>query len=257
MLLGHKGKYKSQSDLMRSVTEDVRRRPWEGKAPASARVGWHASPEELAIVLQEEADPSWEAQEAADAASLIVNIDDSIRRGHGAIALIWSSNLGTKLPHWVVVSGRTRSHTEDPDGFWILDPTAANRPDTDLRYESFLHDRKLPINQVCACQAWKDSSGREHFGQRIWVSRGRFEELLDEGAVKGNGLRYAIVNGGKGRQGPNDNKPRDSAEKILTNARVAEQATVAAIATRDVAVESLPIDTEGTSTGSRTPRKKK
>jgi|GEM_PF-6786046 len=203
MLLGDKGTGKSQSQLMRNI-KDARAVEWEKKPdPPSARVAWHASPEELAFVLEDEAgDRSWEAQYDVKPATLMKNIDDSLARQHGAIALVWSPNLGTSLPHWVVISGRT-TRSNSTTGYWVLDPTAATRHDLELRYESFRH---IPAEKgACPCQKWKDASGREYTAQPTWVPKDKFEEMLDEGAVRGNGLRYAILSAGKDTEGPEPN----------------------------------------------------
>lgn len=208
MLLGFRGIRKSQSELMRLIKEKREQKGFKEEKPKreSDRVAWHASPEEIAAVLNEviakapnaSSQFPWGAAKDLDATMIMTSIDVSLAGGEGAIALVWSANLDTKLPHWVVVCGSTPGvKSDDVTGYWILDPTAADRSGGTSRYESIGHELISESSEIkiCPCQCWKDTSGREQTAQRIWVPKERLEELLDEGAVKGIGLRYAIVAG--------------------------------------------------------------
>ncbi len=198
MLLGFQGKETSQGELMRRIKlqrDKNRNKIGAGEKPASDRVAWHASPGEIASVLSSlmEKENLWCTDSNKDSQAIMAGIDAALTSGFGAIALVWSATLDTRLPHWVVVSGRTPEVTSKAGtGYWILDPTAAGRADGALRYESLKH-KLIRGADLCLCQCWKDSHGSEQTAQRIWVSNDKFEEMLDDGAVKGNGLRYAIV----------------------------------------------------------------
>ncbi len=206
MLLGFQGKETSQGELMRRIKlqrDKNRNKIGAGEKPASDRVAWHASPGEIASVLSSlmEKENPWCTDSNKDSQTIMAGIDAALTSGFGAIALVWSATLDTRLPHWVVVSGRTPEVTSKAGtGYWILDPTAAGRADGALRYESLKH-KLIRGADLCLCQCWKDSHGSEQTAQRIWVSNDKFEEMLDDGAVKGNGLRYAIVPGAVGKSG--------------------------------------------------------
>jgi hypothetical protein len=199
MVLGYQGTEQSQSELMRLIKGKREDYDWKkGKnGRASDRVAWHASPDEIAAVMTDLA-PSfpWVAKNSGNSDDVLKCIDQAVdgEGGYcplGVIALVWSANLDTQLPHWVVVSGKT-SGENGVEGYWILDPTACNRPDGVSRYESWMHPT-IREKELCPCQSWKDSNGRERTAERIWVAKDKMAELLDDGAVKGNGLRYAVI----------------------------------------------------------------
>ena len=199
MLLGYQGIQQSQSELMRLIKLKREDNDWKKgkKGRASDRVAWHASPDEIAAVMTDLAPfCPWVAKNSGDSDDILKWIDLAIDgKGGlcplGIIALVWSANLDTQLPHWIVVSGKT-SGESDVEGYWILDPTASNRPDGVSRYESWMHPT-IREKELCPCQSWKDSNGRERTAERIWVATDKMAELLDDGAVKGNGLRYAVI----------------------------------------------------------------
>jgi hypothetical protein len=197
----------SQSEIMRLIRKE--RVASKNEYPSS-RMAWHASPEEITAVLSQlSPHEEWTTVQEPDVARVMARIGASLDAGLGAIALVWASKLGTSLPHWVVVTGKTIDRDAGGRvGYVILDPTAPGRPDTALRYEAIRHTRIAKVeaenggkpekthgngSDTCICQIWKDGNGREQTALRIWVPADRLEEMLDEGAVRGVGLRYAIV----------------------------------------------------------------
>jgi hypothetical protein len=258
----------SQSEIMRMIKEKRdSKKPSAGKnEPASARMAWHASPEEIGAVLEDILpETDWRVVAREDATDVMAAIDASIANSIGVIVLVWAPNLGTTLPHWVVITGKsTDISANEKSGYYILDPTAPGRPNAAVRYEAVEHtlfekptdpggDPGVPVTspgapqdddsrrkrKYCVCQIWKDYNGRERTAERTWVPANRLEEMLDEGAVRGVGLRYAIVGpeGQSDRPGvpsttagikqgkPENGQSRErSVEDILRCERLAQQA---------------------------------
>lgn len=208
----------SQSSIMKRIKAkrdelaktDQLAHPSVAGPPAECHYAWHASPRELAAVLNDlftrqlfpddvaMSVPSteyWKTVPGRNWTDVRAVLGEKLKdegEACGGIALVWDASLGVRHPHWVVIE----RYDSKKRAWLIADPSAAGRPDTPSRYESVEHytvksSVEGPFH--CHCVLWRDSRDLIHAASKNWIPEGKLEDLLDEAAARSGGLRHLIV----------------------------------------------------------------
>jgi len=205
---------KSQSELMRDIKkwrdEKLKeekplreQNPYHPELDAESHYAWHASPREIAAVLNAEFATQMKDEKGTEAKrwdlvkepftrDAIREARQALKDGCAVMALIWHPALQTKYAHWVIIERH-----DDRSGYRVLDPAVTGFAERIQRYESFQHGtgvwRSTKPLHFCPCLVWRDEHQRLRAAEKIWIHDQKLEELLDEGAARAGGLRYLIV----------------------------------------------------------------